>query len=91
MKITYRMVREYGVEIDGVWVTHEFLEELEGQNRWGAERGYVLLAPDDDVKRVLERHELLETETRGGVHRGEKLREFMAALEYPAEWGGGGC
>ena len=82
MKVEQRFVP--GVTLDGVWVPCSFLEELAEQDRYDSafESGRALLAPGRDVKRVCEQHGLLETETRGGVHRGERLAAFISQLNW---------
>lgn len=85
MKVERKLVPEYGVTLDGVWVPLQFLEELRDQAPLMSDFGHVLLAPTQDIKRVCEAQGLLTVETRGGVCRGPELEGFMAELEYPKE------
>jgi hypothetical protein len=87
VKVEKRMVPEHGVTLDGVWVSYEFLEELSDQGVFDSQFGKVLLA-NRDQERVLEARGLAERETRGGVHRGSGLEEFMKGLEWPEEEAG---
>jgi hypothetical protein len=83
VKIQMRMMPEYGIWMDEVWVTYAFLEELREQSPLQSDFGFVLLAPNLHVERVLAVRNLLVRETRGGVHRGPALEAFMEALEFP--------
>lgn len=82
MRVEIRMRPEYGVTLDGIWITCDFLEELSAQEPYQSQFGSVLLAPRD-VEEACVRHELAVKETRGGVHRGPRLQEFMQALTWP--------
>lgn len=82
MKIQMRMMPQYGIWLDGVWITYDFLEELQEQSPLQSDFGFVLLAPNLHVERVLAARNLLVKETRGGVHRGRALETFMEALEF---------
>ena len=81
-RIEIRQITQDGVTIDGVWIPHAFLEELAEQGVYDSQFGSSLGA-DRDVIRVLEARGLLERETRGGVHRGPALAEWMDGLEWP--------
>jgi hypothetical protein len=80
-RIEIRHVPQDGVTIDDVWVPYAFLEELQEQGVYDSQFGSSLGA-DRDVTRVLEARGLLERETRGGVHRGPALAEWMNGLEW---------
>lgn len=82
-KIQVRMMPQYGIWLDEVWVTYDFLEELQEQSPLQSDFGFALLAPTPHVERVLASRNLLVRETRGGVHRGPALEAFMDALEFP--------
>jgi hypothetical protein len=83
MNLEMRMVPEYGVTLDGVWIPYEFLEELQEQEPLMSDFGHVLLAPGQDVRQVCEARGLLQVETRGGVCRGSELRAFMEGITFP--------
>lgn len=69
-----------GVEVDGVFVDGETIENLADQDRWDSDFGKVLLL-DRDVARVLVAGGYAEQETRGGYHRGPKIDELRAVYE----------
>lgn len=85
MQIEKRMVPQYGITLDGVWIPYSMLEELEEQGPWDSQFGSAYIAPGRDQARVLEENGLAVRETKGGLHRGGKLKGFMKDIEWPGE------
>jgi hypothetical protein len=82
MKIEKRMVPEYGVTLDGVWLPYNMLEELESQAPLMSDFGNAFISPDREQGAVLIAQGLAVRETRGGYRRGEKLRQFLQGIEW---------
>lgn len=85
MKIEKRMVPEFGVEIDGVWIPYDMLEELQEQGPWDSQSGNAYIRPDSDQERVLIARHLAISETKGGLHRGPELAAFMKSISWDEE------
>lgn len=82
-RIEVRPMPQHGVELDGVWITMEFLEQLAEQGVYDSQFWSSLGAPDRRTQQALERRGLLERETRGGVHRSPALVDWMQSLTWP--------
>lgn len=81
MKLEKRMVTEYGVTLDGVWIPHSVLEELD--NCDGME-GFMpgVAAVDSDQERALITAGLAHRSTRGSLFpNSDAYRKFMRELE----------
>jgi hypothetical protein len=81
MKMTWRWKPEAGIELDGIWVPYEVLEELEDHPYDSLGTGDTVLL-SHDVGHVLRERRLAVQETRGGWHAGSELRYFMEQLEH---------
>jgi hypothetical protein len=83
VKIEKRMVPQYGVTLDGVWLPYELLERLSEQRRYDSDFGEAFIDADRDQERVLLAHNLAVRETRGGLHSSDTdLKEFLASIEW---------
>jgi hypothetical protein len=83
MKIEQRMVPEWGITLDGIWIPYDILEDLSEQDVYDSQFGPAYITPDRDQRRVLVAHGLAVEETRGGLHRGLGLQAFIDAIEWP--------
>lgn len=68
MKLEKRMVPEYGITIDGVWLPLEMLGRLNDQHRYDSEYGGAFTEASPEQERVLLAHNLAVKEIRGGLH-----------------------
>jgi hypothetical protein len=84
MKIEKKMVPEYGITLDGVWIPYDTLENLAEQGPYTSQFG-VALTLQRDEGRVLEEHDLAARETRGGYHGTDKLKKFLQDVTWPGE------
>lgn len=86
MKAERRMIPEWGVTLDGVWVPWSMLEELADQGEWDSQLGpgSAYIKPNRQQQRVLVARELAVRETRGGLHRGPALGAFIDEVEFPS-------
>jgi hypothetical protein len=73
-----RMVVEYGITLDGVWLPLALLRRLEAHGPWSA----PLTGATTDQERVLVRHGLAEQHNQAGLHRGNGLPGFLAAIPF---------
>ena len=73
-----RMVVEYGITLDGVWLPLALLRHLEGHGPWTAPFTDVTA----DQERVLVSHALAERHNQAGLHRGSGLPGFLAAIPF---------
>ncbi|MGP7999245.1 MAG: hypothetical protein ACLPKI_18310 [Streptosporangiaceae bacterium] len=73
-----RMVVEYGITLDGVWLPLALLRRLEGHGPWSA----PFTEATTDQERVLVQHGLAEQHNRAGLHRGNGLPGFLAAVPF---------
>jgi hypothetical protein len=86
VRIETKMVPEYGVTLDGVWLPYNMLARLLEQHRYQSEWGDAFIGATREQERVLLAHNLAVKETRGGLHSsGTGLRQFMDAIEWPDE------
>lgn len=77
-KIEKRMVVEYGVTLDGVWLPLAMLRRLAGHGPWDP----PFTEATTDQERVLLLHALAERHNRAGLHRGAGLTDFLDAIPY---------
>jgi hypothetical protein len=72
-----RMVVEYGIEVDGVWLPLAMLRRLEEHGPWNV----PFTEASDEQARVLTAHGLAERHNTG-LARGNALRNFVEALPF---------
>jgi hypothetical protein len=72
-QIEQRMVVEYGITLDGVW-----LRRLGTHGPW--DKPFTEASADQE--RVLLAHSLAERHNQAGLHRGMGLRDFLDAIPY---------
>jgi hypothetical protein len=77
-KIEKRMVVEYGVTLDGVWLPLAMLRRLRDHGPW--ETPFTEAGPDQE--QVLLRHGLAEPHNQVGLYRGMGLVSFLDAIPY---------
>lgn len=77
-KIEKRMVVEYGIALDGVWLPLPMLRRLRAHGPWDA----PFTEADADQERVLLQHALAERHNEAGLHRGTGLTGFLDAIPY---------
>jgi hypothetical protein len=75
-----RMVKEWGLVIDGVFLPWQMLEDLRAQHRYDSDGGDAFISDTPEQERVLLAHNLAVKETRGGLHSsGTDLADLMAS------------
>ncbi len=77
-QIEKRMVVEYGITLDGVWLPLATLRRLATHGPW--DRPFTEASADQE--RVLLAHSLAERHNQAGLHRGLGLRGFLDAIPY---------
>ena len=77
-KIEQRMVVEYGISLDGVWLPLAMLRRLRAHGPWDA----PFTEATADQERVLLMHALAERHNQAGLHRGTGLTGFLDAIPY---------
>ena len=77
-QIEKRMVVEYGITLDGVWLPLAMLRRLETHGPW--DKPFTEASADQE--RVLLAHSLAEPHNESGLHRGLGLRGFLDAIPY---------
>lgn len=78
MAVETRMVVEYGITLDGVWLPLAVLRRLAAHGPWSA----PFAEATTDQERVLVRHGLAERHNQAGLHRGSGLSGFLAAIPF---------
>jgi hypothetical protein len=73
-----RMVVEYGITVDGVWLPLALLRRLEEHGPWSA----PFTEATADQEGVLISHALAEQHNGSGLHRGPGLPGFVAAIPF---------
>ena len=73
-----RMVVEYGITLDGVWLPLAMLRRLGTHGPW--DKPFTEASADQE--RVLLAHSLAERHNQAGLHRGMGLRDFLDAIPY---------
>jgi hypothetical protein len=73
-----RMVVEYGITLDGVWLPLAMLRRLEAHGPWSP----PFTEATTDQEQVLVRHALAEQHNQVGLHRGNGLPGFLAAIPF---------
>ena len=77
-KLEKRMVVEYGVTLDGVWLPLAMLRRLATHGPW--DRPFTEATADQE--RVLLVHALAERHNQAGLHRGFGLPDFLDAVPF---------
>ena len=77
-KLERRMVVEYGITLDGVWLPLAMLRRLATHGPWDQ----AFTEATTDQARVLLAHGLAEPHNQSGLHRGIGLRGFLDAIPY---------
>ena len=78
VEIRQRMVVEYGVELDGVWLPIALLRRLATHGPW--DRPFTEATADQE--RVLVAHSLADLHNQAGLHRGAGLSGFLDAIPF---------
>jgi hypothetical protein len=76
--IEQRMVVEYGITLDGVWLPLAMLRRLSAHGPW--DKPFTEASADQE--HVLLAHSLAERHNQAGLHRGLGLRDFLDAIPY---------
>jgi hypothetical protein len=76
--IEKRMVVEYGITLDGVWLPLAMLRRLSAHGPW--DKPFTEASADQE--RVLLAHALAERHNQVGLHRAPGLRDFLDAIPY---------
>jgi hypothetical protein len=77
-RLEKRMVVEYGITLDGVWLPLAMLRRLATHGPWDQ----AFTEATTDQERVLLAHGLAERHNQAGLHRGIGLRGFLDAIPY---------
>jgi hypothetical protein len=78
VEVSRRMVVEYGVELDGVWLPLAMLRRLATHGPW--DRPFTEATMDQE--RVLLAHSLADPHNEKGLHRGAGLSGFLDAVPF---------
>jgi hypothetical protein len=78
VEIKRRMVIEYGIDLDGVWLPIAMLRRLSAHTPW--DKPFTEATVDQE--RVLLRHSLADRHNPAGLHRGAQLGAFLAAIPF---------
>lgn len=78
VEVRKRMVVEYGVELDGVWLPIAMLRRLSTHGPW--DRPFTEATTDQE--RVLLAHSLADRHNQAGLHRGAQLGGFLDAIPF---------
>jgi hypothetical protein len=77
-EVEKRMVVEYGVDLDAVWLPIAMLRRLNTHGPW--DRPFTEATADQE--RVLLRHSLADRHNQAGLHRGIQLGGFLDAIPF---------
>jgi hypothetical protein len=77
-EIEKRMVVEYGITLDRVWLPLAMLRRLSTHGPWDN----PFTEASADQERVLLAHSLAEPHNQAGLHRAPGLRDFLDAIPY---------
>lgn len=77
-KLEKRMVVEYGITLDGVWLPLAMLRRLRTHGPWDA----PFTEANPHQEHVLLAHALAERHNQAGLHRGIGLSGFLDAIPY---------
>jgi len=78
VEVSRRMVVEYGVELDSVWLPLAMLRRLATHGPW--DRPFTEATMDQE--RVLLAHSLADRHNDAGLHRGLGLSGFLDAVPF---------
>jgi hypothetical protein len=78
VEVRTRMVVEYGVELDGVWLPIAMLRRLATHGPW--DKPFTEATADQE--RVLVAHSLAERHNESGLNRGVGLSGFLDAIPF---------
>lgn len=78
VRVEKRMVVEYGITLDGVWLPLAMLRRLGGHGPWDL----PFTEATADQERVLLGHALAERHNQAGLHRGTGLPGFLDAIPF---------
>ena len=78
VEVRKRMVVEYGVSLDGVWLPIAMLRRLSTHGPW--DRPFTEATTDQE--RVLVAHALADRHNQSGLHRGAQLGGFLDAIPF---------
>jgi hypothetical protein len=78
VEVSKRMVVEYGVELDGVWLPIAMLRRLTTHGPW--DRPFTEATADQE--HVLVAHSLADRHNQAGLHRGAGLSGFLDAIPF---------
>ncbi len=78
VEVRKRMVVEYGVELDGVWLPLAMLRRLATHGPW--DRPFTEATADQE--HVLVTHFLADRHNHAGLHRGAGLSGFLDAIPF---------
>ncbi len=77
-QVRQRLVVEYGVELDGVWLPIAMLRRLGAHGPW--DRPFTEATTDQE--RVLVTHSLADRHNQHGLHRGAGLADYIDAIPF---------
>jgi hypothetical protein len=77
-KLEKRMVVEFGIALDGVWLPLAMLRRLRAHGPWDA----PFTEATADQERVLVLHSLADRHNQAGLHRGMGLTDFLDAIPF---------
>jgi hypothetical protein len=77
-RLETRLVVEYGVTLDGVWLPLAMLRRLRTHGPWDT----PFIEANADQERVLLAHGLAERHNRAGLSRGIGLSGFLDAIPF---------
>ena len=78
IEVKRRMVVEYGVELDGVWLPLAMLRRLGQHGPWDS----PFTEATADQERVLLAHSIADRHNNSGLHRGAGLTGFLDAIPF---------
>ena len=78
VEVRKRMVVEYGVQLDGVWLPIAMLRRLSTHGPWDK----PFTEATTDQERVLVAHALADRHNQSGLHRGAQLGGFLDAIPF---------
>src|SRR5271165_886049 len=78
VEVRKRMVVEFGVELDGIWLPLAMLRRLTSHGPWDQ----PFTEATADQEQVLMMHSLAERHNQHGLHRGVGLSGFLNAIPF---------
>lgn len=77
-RVRQRLVVEYGVELDGVWLPIAMLRRLGAHGPWDK----PFTEATTDQEHVLVAHSLADRHNQNGLHRGAGLSHYIDAIPF---------